>query len=639
MAQSTLDLIFRTKKTGTGGAEAEKEMSGVEKATKRFGDAAKVAAVVGVGLLVGGLTASIAAAIESQKVMAQTEAVIKATGGAAGLTAQEISNLAGAESRLTSIDDEVIQSGANMLLTFKEIGGETFPRATRAMEDMSVAMAGGDTSAIDLTGTAIQLGKALNDPLKGLTALSKAGVTFSASQKAAIKEMVAMNDIAGAQAVILSELESEFGGAAEAAGSTTAGAMAKLSNEVGNALEAIGEGLLPAVRDLVVGLTNLVTWGKLARDTLREGASGALESATSYEGYRAALELVIEEKKKELGWSNLSIDANGNLIRTVEGLFGAESGIIESHFALNEAQFKSIQIGKEWSGVLDRAADMGRQLADVQEVELIPSEEELEQAAKDAAKAAEEQAKALDNARNSAAGAAEGFFGLAQAYADGMTTMDSVKRALDAIDEAQRNGIITDAERRTAQEQIMLQYGLTTEAGLIMASAEEELNRLLNAGFISATDYTGALLLIPAAAKDGHVSMSELGEGARFAAQKMGDAEQRAEQLRDRIAQLESKEITVTTIFQTVGHEEGVGGPGGRQFGGPVFAGEPVRVHPPELFFPQQSGFIMSQADTRELLGLLRSLVTRPGVINFNTTAPLNATRDSATIRALAGAF
>jgi hypothetical protein len=119
----------------------------------------------------------------------------------------------------------------------------------------------------------------------------------------------------------------------------------------------------------------------------------------------------------------------------------------------------------------------------------------------------------------------------------------------------------------------------------------------------------------------------------------MGDAEQRAEQLRDRIAQLESKEITVTTIFQTVGHEEGVGGPGGRQFGGPVFAGEPVRVHPPELFFPQQSGFIMSQADTRELLGLLRSLVTRPGVINFNTTAPLNATRDSATIRALAGAF
>jgi len=631
-----LDLIFRTKKIGTGGADAEKELSGVEKATTRLGAAAKAAAVAGVGLLVGGLTASVAAALEAEKIMAQTEAVIKATGGAAGLTAEEISNLAEAESRLTSIDDEVIQSGANMLLTFKEIGGETFPRATRAMEDMAVAMASGDTSAIDLTGTAIQLGKALNDPLKGLTALQKVGVTFAEEQKKAIKEMVRMNDVAGAQAVILAELESEFGGAAAAAGDTMAGKMQKAQNALENFGETIGNKIIPIIGDAADAFVTLIT----ASDQLRA----------------AFVEHQVDMKQKVIDGKVSLEEYNAEIIRaaTLTGDYSETIGLtgqkhVEMSDAvdlLTEAELRSEQIVARLGD--ERAENIQAMFANqaaiaelrgVVEEELIPTEEELIQAEKDAAKAAEEHARALDKARDSASTAAEGFFGLAQTYAEGVKTMDTVKRALDAIDQAERNGIITDGERRTAQEQIMLQYGLTTEAGLIMASSEEELNRLLNAGFISATDYTGALVLIPKAAKDGRVSMDELGEGARNAAQKMGDAEQHAEQLRDRIAQLESKEITVTTIFQTVGHEEGVGGPGGRQFGGPVFAGEPVRVHPPELFFPQQSGFIMSQADTRELLGLLQTLVTRPGVINFNTTAPLNATRDSATIRALAGAF
>lgn len=212
-------------------------------------------AVIALGALQKGIRFAVEEAKESETVMRQTEAVIKATGGAAGLSATAIERMAGQLSRLTGVDDEVVQAGQNMLLTFKQIGGDTFPRASAAMLDMAVAMNNGNLAGIDLTGTAIQLGKALNDPLRGLTALQRVGVTFTEAQKAAIKEMIALGDVAGAQAVILSELESEFGGAAEAAGDTFAGAIEKAKTAIGNYAEVQGNKLLPSLKDA----TNMLT--------------------------------------------------------------------------------------------------------------------------------------------------------------------------------------------------------------------------------------------------------------------------------------------------------------------------------------------------------------------------------------------
>src|SRR3990172_6995280 len=223
MADATrrAQLIIEAKDAVTGETDkAARSLGGLKSSLSNLNQAAgaMVKSFIGPAAIIGALKGSIDAAMEAQRVMTQTEAVIKSTGGAAGLTAEEIEKLAGAESRLTSIDDEVIQSGQNMLLTFTNIGGAVSPRATRAMQDMAVAFAQGDTSAIDLQGTAIQLGKALQDPERGLVALRRVGVNFTEAQKAAIKEMVAMNNVAGAQALILAELEKEFGGSAEAAG-------------------------------------------------------------------------------------------------------------------------------------------------------------------------------------------------------------------------------------------------------------------------------------------------------------------------------------------------------------------------------------------------------------------------------------
>jgi len=369
-------------------------------------------------------------------------------------------------------------------------------------------------------------------------------------------------------------------------------------------------------------------------DKLREStkASGEeiLKNADGYAHYRAAQERLAESLDAE-------INAAGELVRVDRFLGIALSEVELGTRVLSEAEFESTQIAarlgderRENIEAMQANQVAAAELRGVIEEELIPTEEELAKAEEAAAKAAEEQARALDKARDSASTAAEGFFGLAQAYTEGVTKLDTVKRALDAIDEAQRKGIITDGERRTAQEQIMLQYGLTSEAGLVMARAEEEVNRLLDAGLLSATNYTTALTLIPAAAKDGKVNMDELGEGARIAAEKMGDAEQHAEQLRDRIAQLESKDITVTTIFRQELHEQrfGPGGRllgGGRQFGGPVFGGRSVIVGEggPELFVPGASGGILSNTDMRRVIALLETIaggLSRPNQTTINAS-------------------
>lgn len=188
---------------------------------------------------------------ESQNVMAQTEAVLKSTGGAAGITAGEVSKLASALERQTTFSDESIQSAENLLLTFTNIGKDVFPEATKTVLDMSTAL------GQDLKSSSIQLGKALQDPVQGITALRRVGVNFSDKQKEVIARLVETGQKAKAQKLILKELALEFGGSAKAAGDTFAGKLAQLNNQFDNVKEAIGELIVDAVQPLV---TSLLDW-------------------------------------------------------------------------------------------------------------------------------------------------------------------------------------------------------------------------------------------------------------------------------------------------------------------------------------------------------------------------------------------
>jgi hypothetical protein len=253
------------------GRQVVREFSGVEKqadkagqrAGKRFGStfggAAKGLIAGAAGLfaaqnVVGFFKDANAEAREAQKVGATTAQVIAATGGAAKVSADQVGALATAISNKTGVDDEAIQSGANLLLTFKNVrnevgqGANIFDRATQAATDLS---AGGFGS---VAGASKMLGKALNDPVKGISALSRAGVTFTDQQKEQIKTLVASGRTLDAQKIILGEVESQVGGVAAA--SATAGE--KLSVSFGNFKEQVGTALLPVIDDVANVLTTKV---------------------------------------------------------------------------------------------------------------------------------------------------------------------------------------------------------------------------------------------------------------------------------------------------------------------------------------------------------------------------------------------
>jgi len=184
------------------------------------------------------------ATAEQERVTAQLNATLVSTGGAAGKTADELLNTAASLQKVTRYSDEAIIGAQNLLLTFKEIKGDNFDRATDAILDMSTAM------GQDLKSSTIQLGKALNDPIKGLGALSRVGVQFTEAQKDLITTMAETGRVAEAQVLILKEMESQFGGSAEAARNTLAGALEGLSNAFGDLFEAQGSALGPMKQSL-----------------------------------------------------------------------------------------------------------------------------------------------------------------------------------------------------------------------------------------------------------------------------------------------------------------------------------------------------------------------------------------------------
>lgn len=195
---------------------------------------------------------SLAEAREAEKVGKTTEAVIKATGGAAKISAGQVSDLAESLSRKSGVDDEVIQTGENLLLTFKNVrneaskGNDMFNQATAAAVDLSAAGFG------SIEGASKMLGKALNDPIAGISALGRAGVTFSEDQKEAIKKMVETGDTLGAQKAIMKEVQSQVGGVAEA----NASAADKSKVAWGNLQETVGTQLLPIMDRLSNFFTN-----------------------------------------------------------------------------------------------------------------------------------------------------------------------------------------------------------------------------------------------------------------------------------------------------------------------------------------------------------------------------------------------
>jgi len=238
VAEKKLAVVFTsdTAAARKGIAELNGALGSTEAQAKKTGGTFQSA--LGGVALAAGIGFAVSEFEDAEATARKTEAVIKSTGNAAQVTAGQQDQMVASLSKLAAVDDEVVAGGANVLRTFKSIQGqETFEGALEAALNLSAAL------GTDLQSASMQVGKALEDPLKGITALTRAGVSFSAGQKEQIRNFVEAGDKASAQKMILAELETQFGGQAEAAVTSSA----RMKVALGNTAEAAGSVFAPAM--------------------------------------------------------------------------------------------------------------------------------------------------------------------------------------------------------------------------------------------------------------------------------------------------------------------------------------------------------------------------------------------------------
>ena len=200
-----------------------------------------------------------------EQAIAQVEQGLKSTGNTAGKTLDQLKELASQMQDKSLYGDEAILKDVTaQLLTFTNIASDQFDRTQQAALDLSTRLGG------DLKSASIQLGKALNDPIANLSALSRSGIQFTDGQKELIKSLWEGGDAAQAQSVILAELEKQYGGSAEAAAKAGLGPLKQLKNSIGDLMEMFGEIIGKAILPFVEHVKQGVKWLQALSPEIKE---------------------------------------------------------------------------------------------------------------------------------------------------------------------------------------------------------------------------------------------------------------------------------------------------------------------------------------------------------------------------------
>jgi len=329
----------------------------------KIGNIAAGALKVGLGVALGGATAlaggllvATKAAADAEDVQADLAATLLSTKSASGMTLDSLNALATGFQNTTKFEDDTILKGQSMLLTFTNIGKDVFPLATEAMLNMGQKFGSVDTASI-------QLGKALNDPIAGVGALRKVGVQLTDQQEQQIKDFMAVNNVAGAQKVILGELQTEFGGLAVAAGQTASGRLEIFKNKLGDIEEKIGGAMLPGLTRLGDGLIKALDNPIVVKaiDTITNWLAEALPKAID-----AGAGLLNTLSTKGIGGVLANIQTWVNDPKTQAALSSAGAAVGQGAFAGIKAALTNGPVWTKLAGdigkaILPLAMEMGTQ--------------------------------------------------------------------------------------------------------------------------------------------------------------------------------------------------------------------------------------------------------------------------------------
>ena len=287
MAQ--MEALLKIKADVQGGGAVQSLASNIgglkasaDKATSGFKGmataAAGLATTIGAAALVRGIKGVMNAFSEFQRDTNLLENGLKNLGGTAPQQFDILMKSADKLGKLTLFNESDFTQGFGLLTSFTNISVKQFDRLGAAAADLA------QTSGTDVKSAFMQLGKALNDPVKGLTALNRAGVQFTDEQKAMIESMVDVGNVAGAQEMILKELERQYGGNAAAAAQGYAGALDSLGESFYDLQKALGPFIDQALTPLVNSLTGLVNFITERVVPILDSLPGPLKTVVGFVG-------------------------------------------------------------------------------------------------------------------------------------------------------------------------------------------------------------------------------------------------------------------------------------------------------------------------------------------------------------------
>lgn len=477
-------------------------LDAIDKVKKESEDLDKVLSSVGKGAAIafaafsGAIVGSLVAFRDSEATVAQLNATLASTGRAADISSEAVQKLATKYQDLSTFGDEAIISGQTILLKFSQIRTQALEPATQAALDMATAL------HTDVASAATVVGKALNDPLQGLTLLKKQGVDFTQSQKDLVESLVKTGDVAGAQKIIFEGLGKAYGGSAQAAAGGL-GSLIQLKEVIGDIVEGIGKEFAPAfataggvLKDLAIAVRDNETVIKVLARLLAAGAgiAGFIAAATlgalavskmtaAFEILQIALGATRIQLALTLGAATLGIGlvlaflpeiiafaknmvnaftaAKDSLIKLFSDLFSNIGAIIVNYVKFYASLFdwKKILTG-DLSGIKDAAKALGASV----DKALTDTFKDTKKVTQDVqvgfnanAKGAEDQAKAKADADKKAADAAK-------KAADEQAKLDA-ETAAKAAEETKRHTNLLAAEEETRKQILTLKRkGASDEA-------------------------------------------------------------------------------------------------------------------------------------------------------------------------------
>ena len=585
------------KKLTTVDKQAKKSAKGMNKVSKAFQNTAgSIAAVQGplgpvagrlsaIGAIVGrvspmmlGLTGLVVGlglaftklvknTVGAQTQLLKLEGILKATGGAAGLSLNEIENLATEIGVATLASTSKVRDAAGIMLTFKSITGETFKDALRLAQDLAEVGFG------DLKMGATQLGKALEDPIVGLGALRRVGVSFTDAQKEMIKVLTMTGRKAEAQRIILDALDQQVGGAGVKAAGGLAGAIDSLGENFDIFFERTKTGA-----GIVTFLTNSIN--KLA------GAMAKLDMEASKLTTIKQVTDSIKEMKEEMATLDIEdaigADLNEGNMSSDQKRYAELQKLIAEHMAQlnNLADMSNKQAHRDSTAISEKAKEehmLGKIREDNDKKHKQTSDRTIEDLGK-----TKNELKDLNDLRKIEDALRKKI---------GSTGVEAEKAIKEQMDEAreqilERNRLLNIQTEK--QEQL---NKLATGTGTIFAGVGDKISDAMFRGKLATLDFKTILGEMVVALQKMIFKVMVLDEIQRKMEERMKGSSKSGNIFKD-----------ILGIFTGGrGREESdkMAGGGTVQQGNPTLVGE----RGPELFVPSGAGKIVNGADTKSAMG------------------------------------